>query len=50
MAYDIHQKIRAYLRQNGKTDMGGFHLDLAEGRTTIGRWDYQTFHSLQTIH
>jgi hypothetical protein len=37
---DIHQKIRAYLRQNGKTDMGGFHLDLSEGRTTIGRWDY----------
>jgi hypothetical protein len=40
MAVDIHQKIRAYLRQNGKTEMGGFHLDWARGRTTIGRWDY----------
>jgi hypothetical protein len=40
MAVDIHQKIRAYLRQHGKTDMGGFHLDWVEGRTSIGRWDY----------
>jgi hypothetical protein len=40
MAVDIHQKIRAYLRQNGKTDMGGFCLDLVQGRTSIGRWDY----------
>jgi hypothetical protein len=40
MAVDIHQKIRAYLRQNGKTDMGGFHLDWMNGRTSIGRWDY----------
>jgi hypothetical protein len=40
MAVDIHQKIRAYLRQNGKTDMGGFYLNLVEGRTSIGRWDY----------
>jgi hypothetical protein len=40
MAVDIHQKIRAYHRQHGKTDMGGFHLDWVEGRTSIGRWDY----------
>jgi hypothetical protein len=40
MAVDIHQKIRAYLRENGKTDMSGFHLDWMNGRTSIGRWDY----------
>jgi hypothetical protein len=40
MALDIHQKIRAYLRQHGKTDMGGFHLDWVQGRTSIGRWNY----------
>jgi hypothetical protein len=41
MAIELHQKIRAYLRQNGKTDMCGFHLDWANGRTSIGRWDYR---------
>jgi hypothetical protein len=40
MAVDIHQKIRAYLRQNGVKNMGGFHLDLVNGRRSIGRWDY----------
>jgi hypothetical protein len=41
MAVDIHQKICAYLRENGKSDMSGFHLDLVNGCTRIGRWDYQ---------
>jgi hypothetical protein len=41
MAVDLHKKIRAYLRENGKSDMGGYHLDWVNGRTSIGRWDYQ---------
>jgi hypothetical protein len=41
MAVDIHHKIRAYLRQNWKSNMGGFHLDWVNGCTSIGRWDYQ---------
>jgi hypothetical protein len=41
MAVDLHKKICAYLRENGKSDMGGYHLDWVNGRTSIGRWDYQ---------
>jgi len=40
MATDIHFKIRAYLRQHGKTDMSKYQLGWANGKTTMGRWSY----------
>jgi hypothetical protein len=41
MAVDLHKKIRAYLRENGKSNMGGYHLDWENGHTSIARWEYQ---------